>query len=99
MNPVLLWSGVAVLVAGYIAFTLVLYVVRLRPLGRARRTGGQPPPADAPTAPVAAGNDGAGGEAAESGLTVQLSREEWRYTFRPPDLDTFMWCRAQAVTF
>ena len=81
MNPVLLWSGVAVLVAGYIAFTLVLYVVRLRPLLRARRTGGQPPPADAPTAPVAAGNDGAGGEAAESGLTVQLSREEWRYTF------------------
>ena len=35
MNPVLLWSGVAVLVAGYIAFTLVLYVVRLRPLLRA----------------------------------------------------------------
>jgi PAS domain S-box-containing protein len=81
MNPVLLWSGVAVLVAGYIAFTLVLYVVRLRPLLRARRTGGQPPPADAPTAPVAAGSDEPGGEAAESGLTVQLSREEWRYTF------------------
>jgi PAS domain S-box-containing protein len=81
MNPVLLWSGVAVLVAGYIAFTLVLYVVRLRPLLRARRAGGQPQPADAPTAPVAAGSDEPGGEAAESGLTVQLSREEWRYTF------------------
>ena len=81
MNPVLLWSGVAVLVAGYIAFTLVLYVVRLRPLLRARRAGGQPRPADAATAPAAAGNDGPGGEAAESGLTVQLSREEWRYTF------------------
>jgi PAS domain S-box-containing protein len=48
---------------------------------RARRAGGQPQPADAPTAPVAAGSDEPGGEAAESGLTVQLSREEWRYTF------------------
>ena len=45
MNPVLLWSGIAVLVVGYITFTLVLYFVRLRPLLRARRAGGLPPPA------------------------------------------------------
>ena len=42
MNPVLLWSGIAVLVVGYITFTLVLYFVRLRPLLRARRAGGLP---------------------------------------------------------
>ena len=75
MNPVLLWSGIAVLVVGYITFTLVLYFVRLRPLLRARRAGGLPPPAD----PAIAAEGAEGVPAA--GLTVQLSREEWRYTF------------------
>ena len=27
------------------------------------------------------------------------TRVDLTHTLRPPDLDTFMWCRAQAVTF
>ena len=81
MNPVLLWSGIAVLVVGYITFTLVLYFVRLRPLLRARRAGGLPSPAG-PAIAAAAATDADGAEGATAaGLTVQLSREEWRYTF------------------
>ena len=41
------------------------------------------------------------GETADDPIVVTTCAElnGMRNNLRPPDLDTFMWCRAQAVTF
>ncbi|MDX9835061.1 MAG: ATP-binding protein [Desulfobulbus sp.] len=80
MNPVLLWSGITVFVAGYIAFTLILYFVRFRPLLRAQKAGGQLPPVSAKATPMVDRNRPES-DVCGAGLSEQLSQEEWRSTF------------------
>ena len=71
---ILLWSALLVVFAAYVAFTVVLYFVRFRPLLKEGATGAGAALArtDAPSNSEPPRPDP---------LILQLARDEWRYTF------------------
>ncbi len=71
---ILLWSALLAVFAAYVAFTVVLYFVRFRPLLRERATGDCPGSAPSKAEAIL--------EAPRPDpLMLQLARDEWRYTF------------------
>ena len=76
---ILIWSAILTVLVAYVAFTVVLYFVRFRPLLQARRKVGADSGESVRPSERIANGEAATGQA--DALAQHLSQDEWRYTF------------------